>query len=83
MWEEEEEKEEEFTPVTALYSKPAPEPTSKLKLEVGDHVQHRIFGDGVVINCSPNKDDQELTVAFEGVGVKRLLLSLAPIEKIS
>jgi len=82
MWEEEEEKEEEFTPVTALYSKPAPEPTSKLKLEVGDHVQHRIFGDGVVINCSPNKDDQELTVAFEGVGVKRLLLSLAPLEKI-
>jgi len=79
---EEEEKEEEFTSVTAIYSKPTPEPARKLKLEVGDHVQHRIFGDGVVINCSLNKDDQELTIAFEGVGVKRLLLSLAPLEKV-
>lgn len=81
LWEEEE-KEEEFTPVTALYSRPAPKQFSTLKLEVGDHVQHKIFGDGVVINCSPNKDDQEITVAFTEAGVKRLLLSLAPLEKI-
>ena len=80
LWEEE--KEEEFTPVTALYSKPAPRPLSTLKLEVGDRVHHKIFGDGVVINCSPNKDDQEITVAFTTAGVKRLLLSLAPLEKI-
>ena len=81
LWEEEE-KEEEFTPVTALYSKATPSPANNLKLEIGDHVHHKIFGDGVVINCSPNKDDQEITVAFEGAGVKRLLLSLAPLEKI-
>jgi DNA helicase-2/ATP-dependent DNA helicase PcrA len=79
---EEEEKEEEFTPVTALYSRSTPRPSSNLKLEIGDHVQHKIFGDGVVIKCSPNKDDQEITVAFEGAGVKRLLLSLAPLEKV-
>jgi len=79
---EEEEKEEEFTPVTALYSRAAPKPLNTLRLEIGDHVQHKIFGAGVVINCSPNKDDQELTVAFDGAGVKRLLLSLAPLEKI-
>jgi DNA helicase-2/ATP-dependent DNA helicase PcrA len=81
LWEEEE-KEEEFTPVTALFSKPAAKPLSTLRLEIGDYVQHKIFGDGIVINCSPNKDDQEITVAFEGAGVKRLLLSLAPLEKI-
>jgi DNA helicase-2/ATP-dependent DNA helicase PcrA len=80
LWEEE--KEEEFTPVTALYSKPAPRPLSTLKLEVGDRVYHKMFGDGVIINCSPNKDDQEITVAFTTAGVKRLLLSLAPLEKI-
>ena len=79
---EEEEKEEEFTPVTALYSRAAPKPLNTLRLEIGDHVQHKIFGDGVVINCSPNKDDQEITVAFDGAGVKRLLLSLAPLEKV-
>jgi DNA helicase-2/ATP-dependent DNA helicase PcrA len=77
------EKEEEFTPVTDLYSQAAPRPVSNLiLLEVGDHVRHKMFGDGVVINCSPDKDDQEITVAFEGAGVKRLLLSLAPLEKI-
>jgi DNA helicase-2/ATP-dependent DNA helicase PcrA len=81
FWEDEE-KEEEFTPVTALFSKPAAKPLSTLRLEIGDYVQHKIFGDGIVINCSPNKDDQEITVAFEGAGVKRLLLSLAPLEKI-
>ena len=80
LWEEE--KEEEFTPVTTFYSKLAPKPFSTLKLEVGDQVHHKIFGDGVVINCSPNKDDQEITVAFTTAGVKRLLLSLAPLEKI-
>jgi len=34
------------------------------------------------MNCSPTKDDQELTVVFEGAGVKKLLASLAPLEKI-
>jgi hypothetical protein len=34
------------------------------------------------MNCSPAKDDQELTVVFEGAGVKKLLASLAPLEKI-
>jgi DNA helicase-2/ATP-dependent DNA helicase PcrA len=81
LWKEEE-KEEEFTPVTALFSKSAAKPLSTLRLEIGDRVYHKMFGDGVVINCSPNKDDQEITVAFEGAGVKRLLLSLAPLEKV-
>jgi DNA helicase-2/ATP-dependent DNA helicase PcrA len=80
LWEEEEE--DKFTPVTTLYSKPVPKPFSNLKLEIGDRVQHKMFGEGVVINCSPNKDDQEITVAFTTAGVKRLLLSLAPLEKI-
>lgn len=80
LWKEE--KEEQFTPIAAIYSKPAPRAVSNLRLEIGDHVRHRVFGDGVVINCSANKDDQEITVSFESVGIKRLLLSLAPLEKI-
>ncbi len=80
LWEEREE--EESTPVIALYSKPAAKRHSTLRLEIGDHVRHRIFGEGVVINCSSREDDQEITVAFETAGVKRLLLSLAPLEKV-
>jgi DNA helicase-2/ATP-dependent DNA helicase PcrA len=82
LWEEGEGKEDEFTPITTLYSKSTVKPLSNLKLEVGDRVQHKMFGEGVVINCSPNKDDQEITVAFDVAGVKHLLLSLAPLEKV-
>lgn len=57
-------------------------PTGALALKVGDHVRHSKFGSGIVMNCSPARDDQELTVVFEGAGVKKLLASLAPLEKI-
>ncbi|MGD0352824.1 MAG: DNA helicase PcrA [Dehalococcoidia bacterium] len=82
LWEDDGDKADEFTPITTLYSRSTIKPLSSLKLEIGDRVQHKMFGEGVVINCSPNKDDQEITVAFDGAGVKHLLLSLAPLEKI-
>jgi len=78
LWEEE----DKFTPVTALYSQPPLQPSSTLNLNAGDHVHHTKFGDGVVISCSPRRDDQEVIVDFSGAGVKRLLLSLAPLEKL-
>jgi len=82
LWEDDEDKADEFTPVTTLYSRSAVKPLSSLKLEIGDRVQHAMFGQGVVINLSTKKDDQEITVAFDGAGVRHLLLSLAPLEKI-
>jgi DNA helicase-2/ATP-dependent DNA helicase PcrA len=63
-------------------SQPSLRPSSTLTLKVGDHVRHSKFGPGIVMNCNPTKDDQELTVAFEEAGVKKLLASLAPLEKI-
>jgi len=53
-----------------------------LDLRVGDCVRHSKFGDGIVMDCLPDKGDQVLTVAFRETGVKKLLLSLAPLEKI-
>jgi DNA helicase-2/ATP-dependent DNA helicase PcrA len=55
-----------------------------LDLKVGDWVQHDKFGNGIVVNCFSNRADQEVTIAFEeaDVGVKKLLLSLAPLKKI-
>ena len=53
------------------------------ELKAGDHVRHTQFGDGVVVSCQPAKDDKEVVVAFtSGVGVKKLLLSFAKLEKI-
>jgi DNA helicase-2/ATP-dependent DNA helicase PcrA len=78
--------EESPTPVASpdfnRVSQPSPRPSSTPALRVGDHVRHNKFGPGIVMNCSPTRDDQELTVAFEEAGVKKLLASLAPLEKI-
>ena len=56
----------------------------RLALKVGDLVRHTSFGEGVVMGYEPDAGDIQVTVEFrDGVGVKRLLLSFAPLEKIS
>ena len=47
----------------------------------GDRVVHEQFGSGVVVSCELVPGDQQVTVAFEDQGVKRLMLSLAKIER--
>jgi len=62
--------------VTPLPSKPA--------LKAGEHVSHAMFGEGIVVNCLASGDDHEVTIAFKGeAGIKRFLLSLAPLQKLS
>ena len=52
-------------------------------LATGDKVMHKVFGEGIVTECKPSGGDFEVTVAFkDGAGVKRLLLGMAPLEKI-
>ena len=65
----------------------APKAPSKTKEDLdfraGDRVRHQKFGQGIVVNCKRADDDQEVTVVFKGeAGVKRLLLSFAPLEKL-
>jgi DNA helicase II / ATP-dependent DNA helicase PcrA len=50
-------------------------------LKTGDRVHHVQFGEGVVISCSPKGSDSEVVVAFNGVGIKKLQLSFAKLEK--
>jgi len=56
--------------------------SNTLDLSVGDCVRHSKFGDGIITDCLPSKGDQVVTVSFEEAGIKKLLLSLAPLEKI-
>ena len=51
-------------------------------LSPGDKVRHPTFGEGMVVSCTPSAGDNEVTVAFVGTGVKRLLQSLARLEKL-
>ena len=47
-------------------------------------MRHRAFGDGIVMACEVTASDVEVTVEFAGgVGAKRLLLSFAPLEKLT
>jgi len=48
----------------------------------GERVRHPTFGEGIVVECKPVSGDQELTVAFEGNGLKRLLASMARLTKL-
>lgn len=48
----------------------------------GERVAHAKFGIGRVVSCEPAGTDQRVTVAFEEQGLKRLLASLAPLERM-
>ncbi len=52
------------------------------ELKPGDHVRHAQFGEGVVVSCLTVNDDAEVVVAFDGAGVKKLLLSFAKLERV-
>ncbi len=47
----------------------------------GDRVKHRRFGDGIVVTSRIVKGDEEVTVAFVGEGVKRLIAAYAGLER--
>jgi DNA helicase-2/ATP-dependent DNA helicase PcrA len=51
------------------------------RFQTGDEVNHQVFGQGVVIESKVVGDDEQVTVAFSGVGLKRLMASMAPMEK--
>ncbi len=49
-------------------------------ISIGTKVSHKKWGIGTIVQIKDKDDDKELVVAFDKVGLKRLLLSLAPIE---
>ena len=51
-----------------------------MSFRAGDRVSHPKFGDGAVVAVRDLGDDQEVTIAFVGAGVKKLMASLARIE---
>ena len=52
--------------------------------DAGERVRHPQFGDGIVVSCEPSGGDYQLVIAFQGeAGIKKLLLSFAPLEKVS
>jgi DNA helicase-2/ATP-dependent DNA helicase PcrA len=46
----------------------------------GQRVKHRLFGEGIVIDSRVSGGEEEVNVAFEDVGLKRLAASVANLE---
>jgi DNA helicase-2/ATP-dependent DNA helicase PcrA len=49
---------------------------------LGEHVLHKHFGQGTVVQVEASSNDVVVTVAFEGAGVKKLMASMAQLQKV-
>ena len=63
---------------------PAPEAPriARPQFRAGQRVRHATFGEGLVIQSRVQGSDEIVTVSFEEVGLKRLMASLAPLERL-
>ncbi len=59
----------------------APTQTPAPQFRAGDKVQHPNFGDGVVIASKITGADEEVQIAFVGIGVKRLIARYANLTR--
>ncbi|MEW6080237.1 MAG: UvrD-helicase domain-containing protein [Bacillota bacterium] len=48
----------------------------------GDRVRHAKWGEGTIVSVHGSGEDQEVTIALEGMGLKRVLVKYAPLERV-
>lgn len=72
------------TPVHVNKPKPTPSGTlNGVDIRAGVKIMHKVFGRGLVISVKDAAGgDKQIIVQFDGIGLKNLLLSSAPIEVI-
>jgi DNA helicase-2/ATP-dependent DNA helicase PcrA len=65
-------------PAGAAPAQPAAPRQAQFK--AGQRVSHGIFGEGVVIKTELADDDEYVSVAFPGKGIKKLMASMAKLQ---
>lgn len=50
--------------------------------QVGDKATHKKWGTGTIVSIKGEKNDLQLSIAFPNEGIKNLMASFAPIEKV-
>ncbi|MGI8588443.1 MAG: ATP-dependent helicase [Chloroflexia bacterium] len=61
---------------------PRPLPPAPGKWRAGDKARHPTFGEGIVVQSKATSGDEEVTIAFAGHGIKRLLAGIAKLERV-
>jgi len=57
-------------------------PVDDKHYKAGQKVRHKSWGVGTIVSAQSKGQDTMLTIAFDQEGIKKLLQSFAPIEKI-
>ncbi len=70
-----------FTGYTIENTRKSPNNPSK-DIKPGMKVNHKAWGVGTVVQVKELENDKEITIAFNSQGIKKLMLSFAPIEVI-
>ena len=61
----------------------SPQPPSERTYQDGQRVRHAVFGEGLIVAGQITKFDEEVTVMFEEVGLKKLAVSFANLEVVT
>jgi len=48
----------------------------------GQKVKHPEFGEGIVLNSTGSGREEQVTVAFEGQGIKKFLVEIAHLDRV-
>lgn len=78
------------TQSSAVYNKPSfavgyspmqkPAATASTQYSVGMRVEHKAFGEGLIVSVSPMASDTLLEIAFDTVGTKKIMASFAKLK---
>ena len=56
--------------------------TASLDFKVGDRVEHKVFGEGLIVSAKSVGGDMVLEVAFDTVGTKKIMAKVAKLKKL-
>ncbi|WBW50612.1 UvrD-helicase domain-containing protein [Peptoniphilus equinus] len=65
-----------------IAAKPVPTDSTVTDVNVGDKIIHKKWKEGMVVSKVAKGTDTEIVVSFDGKGLKRLMLSIAPIKVV-
>ncbi len=70
------------TSYTSSFSPSAPKAAANLNYKIGERVNHKKFGDGMIVSANKMGNDMLLEIAFDSVGTKKIMAKVAPLTKL-